>query len=254
MNSLLDSLSKRTTWSGFVLGLLGGAAVSCLLIGLVLGYSLAGGARGARGVAVEVNKPSDAAPPSQPAPAKSVPPVTDDDHLRGDPNANITVVEYSDFECPFCKRHAPTMAQVLEAYKGKVNVVYRHFPLSFHQNAQKLAEASECAAELGGNDAFWEYHDEIFNSTAANAAKATPERFKDVAKKIGVNDSKFQKCIDSGKHAKKIADQMQGGIEAGVQGTPGNFIVNNDTEETKEVSGAVPFASFQSSIDAMLGK
>ncbi|NOS67417.1 MAG: DsbA family protein, partial [Candidatus Peribacteraceae bacterium] len=176
------------------------------------------------------------------------------DHIRGNPKAKVTVIEYSDFECPFCKRHAPTMDQVLATYKNDVNIVYRHFPLSFHPNAQKLAEASECAAELGGNDGFWKYHDEVFNSTAPNAAQATPERFADIAKKIGVNEAKFKQCIDSGKFAQYITDQEQEGITAGVQGTPGNFVINNETKESRDISGAVPFSSFQSIIDTMLGK
>lgn len=245
-------------WFGFVLGILGGAAVSCLLVGLVLGYSVAGGglsSGGGGGGAVAVNPPAVPTPPAAPgAPAQPPAAISDRDHVRGNPKAKITVYEYSDFECPFCKRHAPTMDQVLAAYKDDVNIVYRHFPLSFHPNAQKLAEGSECAAELAGNDGFWKYHDEIFNSNAANAAQATPERFAEIAKKIGVNEAKFKTCIDSGKHAKYITDQEQEGISAGVQGTPGNFIVNNDTKETKEVSGAVPFSTFQSTIDGMLGK
>ena len=252
------SASNNSPLSGFILGLLGGAAASCLVIGLVLGYAVAGGLGGIRlggGSAVGVNAPDAPTPPPAPS-APSAPPaaVTARDHVRGNSKAPVTIIEYSDFECPFCKRHAPTMEQVLETYKDDVNFVYRHFPLSFHPNAQKLAEASECAAELGGNDGFWKYHDEIFNSTEANASQATPERFAEVAKKIGVNEAKFKSCIDSGKYAKYIADQMQSGIDAGVQGTPGNFIINNKTDEVKEISGAVPFSSFQSAIDAVLGK
>lgn len=95
--------------------------------------------------------------------AKNVPAVdVSKEHVRGNPNASITIVEYSDFQCPFCQRDFATLNAILEQYGDDVNLVYRHYPLSFHQNAQKAAEASECAAELGGNDTFWEFHDAIF--------------------------------------------------------------------------------------------
>ena len=139
--------SQYPTWFGFALGVLGGAASSCLLIGLVLGYSLAGSfpsLPSARGGSVAQNPPSAPTPPSAPnAPAKAVPPLDTHDHVRGNSDAKVTVIEYSDFECPFCKRHAPTMVQVLSTYKNDVNIAFRHFPLSFHQNAHKEAEASE---------------------------------------------------------------------------------------------------------------
>lgn len=95
--------------------------------------------------------------------------VDDSDHLRGDPKASVKVVEFSDLECPFCKRFHLTMQQLMEGYSGKVAWVYRHFPLdSLHPKARKEAEASECAAELGGNDGFWAYIDKLFEITPSN--------------------------------------------------------------------------------------
>ncbi len=257
MNSPFDSSAPYTPRFGFVLGLLGGAAISCLLIGLVLGYSMAGGISIGSSGTVTVDRPSVPTPPSPPPPAppaKSVPPVTDKDHVRGNPKAKVTVIEYSDFECPFCKRHAPTMAKLLETYKDDVNIVYRHFPLSFHENAQKEAEASECVAELAGNDAFWKFHDAIFERSTVGGTGFALDKLPALAKEVGANEAKFTQCLESGKYAKVVQDQMQQGIEAGVQGTPGNFIVNNDTKETRDISGAVPLSSFQSLIDAILGK
>ena len=90
-------------------------------------------------------------------------PLTDADHVRGDRNAPIVMIEYSDYECPFCSRFHPTMKQVMQEYEGQIAWAYRHFPLSFHPYAQVLAEGSECVAELGGNDAFWEFTDAIYN-------------------------------------------------------------------------------------------
>jgi len=103
------------------------------------------------------NAPANA--PAAPAPqAAAVAPKLDkDDHIRGDKKARIALIEYSDLECPFCKTFHPTAQKIVDDYKGKVMWVYRHFPLSFHANAQKEAEASECVSSLGGEDAFWKY-------------------------------------------------------------------------------------------------
>ena len=259
--SLMNSSSPGSTpsWFGFVLGILAGFATSCLLIGLVVGYSIGGGSFAGgttRGGGVALNQPTPPTPPTppEPTPAKDLPPVTDKDHVRGNANAKVTVVEYSDFECPFCKRHAPTMDQIFSTYKNDVNIVFRHFPLGFHQNAHKEAEASECVAELGGNDAFWKFHDYIFEKTTSNGTGFALDQLPVAAKASGVDAKKFQTCLDSGKYVKFVDDQEQEGIAAGVQGTPGNFIINNQTKESKEISGAVPFSTFQSAIDAILGK
>ena len=250
--------SSSSAWLGFALGLLGGVAASSLVIGLVVGFWIAGSMPGLPRTAgtVAANIPSAPSPPTVPdaAPAKAVQPVGTQDHVRGNPKAAVTVIEYSDFECPFCKRHAPTMAQILQTYTDDVNLVFRHFPLSFHQNAEKEAEASECVAELGGNDAFWKFHDYVFDKTTSNGTGFALDQLPVAAKAVGVSDAKFKLCLDSGKYAKLVQDQMQGAIDAGVQGTPGNFVINNKTKESKILSGAVPFSAFQSSIDAILGK
>ncbi len=259
MNSPFDSSGSAQTpvWTGFLVGLLAGFAVSSLLIGLVLGAALSGGIGSVtRGTPTVANQPPTAPtpPPAPDTPSKPPAPVTARDHVLGNPNAKVTVIEYSDFECPFCKRHAPTMAQIHTLYKDDVNIVYRHFPLSFHQNAMKEAEASECVAELAGNDAFWKFHDAIFDRTAAGGTGFALDKLPALAKEVGANEAKFKQCLDSGKYTKYVQDQLQEGIDAGVQGTPGNFVVNNDTKESKDISGAVPVTTFQSAIDAMLKK
>lgn len=105
----------------------------------------------------------DSTDPSAPA-ASNVPPVdVDNDYFRGDPNAEIAIIEYSDYECPFCQRVHPTMQQLVDQYEGKVMWVYRHYPLSFHAGAMPLAIGAECAGELGGNDAFWEFTDKVMS-------------------------------------------------------------------------------------------
>ncbi len=144
------------------------------------------------------------------------------------------------------------MTQISADYGSKVAIVYRHFPLSFHANAQKEAEASECANELGGNDAFWKYHDAILTRTTSNGTGFALDQLVPLAKEIGLNDAKFQSCLDSGQFAKHVQDEETAGGAAGVTGTPGSFVVNLKTKDTKFISGAQPYASFKAAIDAAL--
>lgn len=242
----------------FYLGLFIGIA-GCSVVALALILSSIGSGKGLLALgaspAAAAPTPTAAAPaptpdPNAAAPAAAGPvkPVDDKDHITGAKNAKVTLIEYSDFECPFCKRHFATMQQVLKDYPNDVRVVYRHFPLSFHQNAEKEAEASECVAELGGNDAFWKFHDKIFTETTSNGTGIALERLGPMAKEIGVNQAEFQKCLDSNKYAAKVAQEEQEGGDAGVNGTPATFV--NGTL----ISGAVPYAQFKTAIDAALKK
>lgn len=201
------------------------------------------------------NQPSVATPPAAQPPiqeAKDVPKVTKDDHVRGDRDARIALIEYSDLECPYCKSVHPTIKQVLDAYNGQVMWVYRHYPLSFHANAQKEAEASECAGELGGSDAFWKYADAIYERTTSNGTGFALEKLAPLAGEIGLDEGKFQSCLDSGKYEKLVQDQANGGSLAGVTGTPGNILLDTKTGKTRLIPGAMPLASFKSAIDEML--
>lgn len=194
--------------------------------------------------------------PSQPgAPAKpevgNLKAVSKDDHIRGDRNAKVMLVEYSDMECPFCKRYHPTVKQTVEQYKGKVAWVYRHFPLSFHANAQKQAEATECAADVGGNDKFWEYLDKIFERTTAGGTGFALDQLVPLAKELGIDEGKFKSCLDGGKFTAKVQKDLQEGQEAGVDGTPGTILVRNDGKKVL-VPGAVPDTELKSEIDALL--
>lgn len=227
---------------------------SMLLIGVIVGFA---GARlsGATVVTQPTPAPAQqqqqkppAAPPAETAPNYSDIPAIDAkaDHIRGTPGAVITIIEYSDLECPFCARVHPTIKQAMEQYPGKVNWIYRHYPLPFHANAQKAAEASECAAELGGNDKFWAMVDMIYEKGSDNAQLGA------YAKAIGLNETTFSTCLSSGKFATKIKDMMAGGSKIGVSGTPGNIIVNNQTKQVKVVTGAQPIDNFKTAIDALL--
>ena len=191
-------------------------------------------------VAADTNQPADAQ--AQP-PAGPVPGITADDHVLGGKDAKITLIEYTDFECPYCAKQFDTTTQLVKDYGDKIKFVVRHFPLSFHPNAQKAAEASECASEQGK---FWQMYDAIF---AANKAKdMSVDKWKAEAKKIGLNTTQFNSCLDSGKYANKISQQAAGGGSAGVDGTPATF-VNGEL-----VSGALPVDSFKGQIDKLLGQ
>lgn len=225
--------------------------ISMALVGVIVGYGIAMGtnasAPGTPSPSVVADNGGAPTPsvPSEPSVATDVPPVTDRDYVRGNRDAKISVIEYSDFECPFCVRHHPTMVSLMETAGDDVNWVYRHFPLSFHPTAQKAAEASECVGELGGNDKFWEYADLLFSQGSDLALLA------DKAEAVGVDRAAFQTCLDSGKYAQYISDSMQSGSASGVNGTPGNIVINNETGDTRIVSGAQPLASFTAAIDAL---
>ena len=166
----------------------------------------------------------------------------DDDAVKGDENAPVTIIEWSDYECPFCARfYSETETLIDEQYvkTGKVKFVYRDFPLGFHANAQKAAEAAECAGEQGK---YWEMHDLIFEQGVQGGVTG----FKQYAKQLSLDTAKFDDCLDSGAMAGEIQQDMADGAAVGIQGTPG-FIVNG-----KLVSGAQPFAVFKQVIDAEL--
>lgn len=175
-----------------------------------------------------------------------------EDHVRGERNARILLFEYSDLECPFCKRFHPTAKQIVDEYKGQVAWVYRHFPLDqIHSKADKEAESVECANELGGQDAFWKLTDKIFEVTPANNGLNLDDLPK-LAGEVGLNQSAFKTCLDSGKYTNHVEADYQGGIKAGITGTPGNILLDNKTKKTKLIPGALPFEQFKQTIDGML--
>ncbi len=153
--------------------------------------------------------------------------VTNDDHILGSPNADIFIVEYSDTECPFCKRFHVTLQSLMNTYgkDGKVAWVYRHFPLvQLHKKAPKEAEATECAAELGGKTAFWDYINRIYEITPANDGLATAKLY-DIAKELKLDTVKFKNCLDTGKYAEKVQADYDDAVSAGGRGTPHSVIV-----------------------------
>jgi len=165
-------------------------------------------------------------------------------HSKGDQNAKITIIEFSDFQCPYCARYVTeTFPQIEKEYiaTGKVFYVFHQYPLPFHQYAQKAAESAECAGE---QDKFWEMHDKLF----ANQDKLTEVDLKGYAANLGLDTSKFNTCLSSGQFTDSVQADMELGQSMGVNGTP-SFFING-----KFVSGAQPFESFKAIIDAELGK
>jgi protein-disulfide isomerase len=158
---------------------------------------------------------------------------------KGPENAPVTIVEFSDFECPFCSRVLPTLEQVEANYGDKVRIVFRQFPLNIHPNAQKAAEASLCAEDQGK---FWEMHDHMF----ANQRQLSVDNLKAAAGELGLDVDTFAQCLDSGEHAGVVEADMKAGVEAGVSGTPAMFI------NGQLVSGAVPYEQVAEVIDAEL--
>lgn len=160
---------------------------------------------------------------------------------RGPEGAKITIVEFSDFECPFCSKAEDSVNQVMEKYAGKVRLVFRHFPLSFHPHAPKAAEAAACAADQGK---FWEMHKQLF----ANQKALSVDELKQHAAAVGLDKAKFDECLDTGKNKALVEADTKAGSDVGVTGTPAFFI------NGKLLSGALPASEFEKVIDAELKK
>ena len=180
-----------------------------------------------------------------------VAPVGGNDHIFGNPNAPIVIVEYSDIECPFCKVFHNTMHQIVSEYDGQVAWVYRHFPIAqLHANAAREAEATECAAELGGNTVFWNYLDTIFERTNSNDSLPLTELPK-IAVEVGLDESAFNECLSSGRHAEFIQASVEAAFKAGARGTPYSIITTQDGKQTV-INGAEPIESIRIKINALL--
>jgi protein-disulfide isomerase len=160
---------------------------------------------------------------------------------KGPAQAPVTIVEFSDFQCPYCSRVGPTLKQVEERYGDRIRIVFREYPLPMHPQAPKAAEAGECAHEQGK---FWEMHDRMFS----NQQKLQPDDLKASAAELGLDAQKFNECLDSGKNAAIIKRDMDEGQRFGVNGTPAFFI------NGRPLTGAVPFDAFAKVIDEELAR
>jgi protein-disulfide isomerase len=158
---------------------------------------------------------------------------------KGPTNAPITIVEFSDYECPFCVRAEPTVKDLLAKYPGKIKLVYRDYPLPMHPKAPKAAEAAHCAGDQGK---YWEMHDKLF----ASGAKLEVADLKSQAREVGLDGGKFDKCLDSGEKAKEVESHRKAGDDVGVSGTPAFFI------NGRLISGAQPLEAFVAIVDQEL--
>lgn len=195
------------------------------------------------------------APPENTGPVKVS---LDDDPILGDKNAPVTLVEFSDYECPFCKRHFDTTySQLKKEYidTGKVKLVYRDLPLSFHDPMATIeAIAASCAREQGGDTAYFKFHDEIFKRTTSNGNGLNKDMIYQIAQDNGLNQTNFKSCLDAEKYKDEVAKDIADGTKYGASGTPTFFIGKSNGQEidgTKLV-GAQPYSAFQIIIDEQL--
>lgn len=166
---------------------------------------------------------------------------------KGEAKAPVTIVEFSDFQCPFCGRYSTqTYPQIIKDYvdSGKVKYVFRHFPLPMHADAKAAANAAECVREQGGDKMFFEFHDVLFT----NQSDLSVAKLKEYASKFSIDQQKFGACVDGNQFATQIEKDFTEGGQYGVQGTPMFFI--NGTP----ISGAQPYENFKKVIDEALKK
>src|SRR2546422_2477058 len=158
------------------------------------------------------------------------------DHIRGEASAEVSLIEYSDFECPFCKRFHGTPASLMGRYAGRVNWVYRHYPLDFHNPAARPeAIASECAAQVGGKEVFWQYADAVFSQTQSDGKGLPADNSVEViAARLGMNRARFMRCLEDPVSIKRVNEDLVDGAAAGISGTP-TTLIRRSEEHTSEL-------------------
>lgn len=196
-----------------------------------------------------------ALPPEDTGPVKVS---IDDDPVLGDKNAKVTLIDFSDYECPFCKRYFDdTYSQIKKNYvdTGKVKIVFRDLPLSFHANAHKEAQAAECAREQGGDVVYYKYHDEIFKRTTSNGTGLALTELSVIANELGLNGDTLQSCLDSDKYKAEVDKDLADAATVGATGTPTFFIGKSTSDGVitgTKIVGAQPYSAFQAEIDKQL--
>jgi len=200
------------------------------------------------------NNQAQATPEQQSGNLEQMAAITSADHIRGNPNASVKIVEYSDMECPFCKSFHPTMQRIVDEYGDKVAWVYRHFPLdSIHSKARPEAIAAECANELGGNDAFWQFTDRFFEVTPSNNQTDIETALPQIAREIGLNESQFAACLESGKYDEHIQNDLDNAVATGGNGTPWSIVVTASGKKYP-LSGAQPYEAVKQLIELALSE
>jgi len=259
-----DITIKKSTYNKMIKGLVVAIAIATFFGGFSLGTMQDSGLSSEElelaivGAAQRTAtlSPQPTQQPTQSAGTQIIQVSLDDDPVKGDPDAPVTIVEFSDFQCPFCKRfHETTLPLIQENYidTGKVKFVYRDFPLeSIHPNgAIPAAVAAECADEQG---MFWQYHDKIFQNQKnweRLAAEDVAKELKAYAQELGLNTNQFNDCLNSGKYMDEVNKDYQDAVSYGLTGTPG-FFIGNEKNGYIKVTGAQPYSVFQNVLDQML--
>ena len=242
--SFFSSLNPQTS---FFLGLAASLLIVCTIgFFVLLAFAIKDDSQNNKPAAVNNNQPTAVVNSPSPAVAgKGNVQVLDTDHLRGNKNAPVKIVEYSDVQCPFCSRFHPVLQQVLAEYGSDVAWIYRHFPLDqLHPNARPGAEASECVYEQTGDEGFFAFIDGLF----ADQTNLGMPLYQKLASEIGVDLEQFNDCVATRKYQQKVENDLQQGGVLGVTGTPGSFINGS------LVKGAVPYASLKQIIDSELSQ
>ncbi|OGM18957.1 hypothetical protein A2685_01525 [Candidatus Woesebacteria bacterium RIFCSPHIGHO2_01_FULL_37_10] len=213
------------------------------------GTKVAAGTAGSGDTATDTNAQAPVAPELGKVSedqASKLPKVTSEDHVRGSKNAKVFLIEYSDFQCPFCSSYHPTAQKIVDEYKD-VAWVYRHYPLDqIHPKARSAALGSECIAASKGNDAFWEFADEIFGNQETALADLSK-----IAVDLGVGKEAYEKCVEDKKYEDRVNKDFEGGSAAGVAGTPGSFLLNQKGD-VWFIPGAYPYEQIKPLIDEAL--
>lgn len=257
LDEIKKNLNKLEPGTALVFGF-GSAFLALCTIGffVMLGL-LANGKLGGRGATAVANEPSSSAIDANTkqqgneeliGPAGEVKTVTARDHVRGNKNAKVTLIEYSDFECPYSKRFHETLKQVMPEYQDRVKFVYRHWALSFHPNAKKEAEAAECVYEINGHDKFWQFADAIYERTQSGGTGFALADLPKLATELGVNQSRFETCLKSGKYGGYVDETGGDAQAAGITGTPGIILIDAAGEK-KIIKGALPSELLKQVID-----
>jgi protein-disulfide isomerase len=235
-----------------------------LLVALLVIFAFGLGALSMRVYQLETGKTLGAQTGTTPAPAAPAEDTSprevslDDDPVIGDKNAPVTIVEFSDYECPFCKRHfTDTYPQIKKEYidTGKVKLVFRDLPLSFHDPmATKEAMAADCVRDQGGDDAYFKMHDLMYTNTTSNGTGLTEDQIYQYAGEAGANADEVKQCVESGKFKDEIAKDIADGAKVGATATPTFFIGKTDGNKIMgtPLIGAYPYQNFKDLIDKNL--
>lgn len=179
-----------------------------------------------------------------------VPRISAYDHARGAQNPSVIWIEYADFECPYCKLYHEELKQLLTAYPNDVQVVFRHYPLSIHEGAYEKAIASECVAALSGEEAFWRFHDMLYDRAAIDGTGISTADLSSYAAELGIASNAFTSCMASGEFTKRVQSDIATGDAAGVTGTPTTMIVAKDGSASL-IPGVIDFTSMKEVMEVL---